>query len=246
MPTSLHELVHNVVESMSSNLLNHSTVAGDFPKEAVFQHLFLDGLARFTKADCSICPELSKIFRDPNSGGSDSVPGEIDFYLNGNLCWGIELLVNGIGTGEHLSRFSTTGKYFPLGVADYVVVDLCRNKSGGQPPNIARHPKRITVFFKDDKFESAQCLFGSAETINFTYIHQCMSSSAVWLMNESMLKRFSIASKKLCVGLPNVDPAKIAIKVLAGLYSGVTTVQLDQLAAEDAIALQSIRAQILA
>ncbi|TPX74549.1 hypothetical protein CcCBS67573_g04185 [Chytriomyces confervae] len=162
MPTSLHELVHNVVESMSSN---RSTVAGDFPKEAVFQHLFLDGLARFTKADCSICPELSKIFRDPNSGGSDSVPGEIDFYLNGNLCWGIELLVNGIGTGEHLSRFSTTGKYFPLGVADYVVVDLCRNKSGGQPPNIARHPKRITVFFKDDKFESAQCLFGSAETI---------------------------------------------------------------------------------
>ncbi|KAJ3222405.1 ribonucleotide-diphosphate reductase subunit rnr1 [Chytriomyces hyalinus] len=46
--------------------------------------------------------------------------------------------------------------------------------------------------------------------------------------------------EKLCVGLPNVDPAKIAIKVLAGLYSGVTTVQLDQLAAEDAIALQSI------
>ncbi|TPX71022.1 hypothetical protein CcCBS67573_g06320 [Chytriomyces confervae] len=162
MPTSLHELVHNVVESMSSN---RSTVAGDFPKEAVFQHLFLDGLARFTKADCSICPELSKIFRDPNSGGSDSVRGEIDFYLNGNLRWGIELLVNGIGIGEHLSRFSTSGKYFPLGVADYVVVDLRRNKSGGQPPNIARHPKRITVFFKDDKFESAQCLFGSAETI---------------------------------------------------------------------------------
>ncbi|KAI8823202.1 hypothetical protein BJ741DRAFT_634842 [Chytriomyces cf. hyalinus JEL632] len=135
MPTSLHELVHNVVESMSSNLLNRSTVAGDFPKEAVFQHLFLDGLARFTKADCSICPELSKIFRDPNSGGSDSC------------------------------SFSTSGKYFPLGVADYVVVDLRRNKSGGQPPNIARHPKRITVFFKDDKFESAQCLFGSAETI---------------------------------------------------------------------------------
>ncbi|KAI8842176.1 ribonucleotide reductase [Chytriomyces cf. hyalinus JEL632] len=46
--------------------------------------------------------------------------------------------------------------------------------------------------------------------------------------------------EKLCIGLPNVDPAKIAIKVLAGLYSGVTTVQLDQLAAEDAIALQSI------
>ncbi|KAJ3221443.1 hypothetical protein HDU78_000485, partial [Chytriomyces hyalinus] len=96
-PTSLHDLVRNVVESMSSNLLNYSTVAGDFPKDAVFQHLFLDGLARFTKADCSICLELLKIFRDPNSGGSGSVPGEIDFYLNRQLCWGIELLINGVG-----------------------------------------------------------------------------------------------------------------------------------------------------
>ncbi|KAJ3399638.1 hypothetical protein HDU80_007706 [Chytriomyces hyalinus] len=165
MPTSLHELVRNVVESMSSNLLHHSAVAGDFPKEAVIQHLFLDGLARFTKADCSICSELSKTFRDPNSGGSGSVPGEIDFYLNGQLRWGIELLVNGVGIGENLSRFSPTGKYFPLGMTDYVVVDFRRNKSEGEPPNIARHPKRITVFFKDDKFESAQCLFGSDETI---------------------------------------------------------------------------------
>ncbi|KAJ3291264.1 hypothetical protein HDU76_007305 [Blyttiomyces sp. JEL0837] len=78
-PASLHELVRNVVGSMSSNLLKHSTVPGEFPKEAVFQHMFTEGLARFTKANCSICPELSKVFPDPNSNVSGAIAGEIDF-----------------------------------------------------------------------------------------------------------------------------------------------------------------------
>ena len=39
--------------------------------------------------------------------------------------------------------------------------------------------------------------------------------------------------KKLCYGLnPLVDPTKVAIKVIEGLFDGVTTTQLDNLAAE--------------
>ncbi|KAJ3194109.1 hypothetical protein HDU82_002567, partial [Entophlyctis luteolus] len=95
-PTSLHELVRNVIGSMSSNLLAQSTVADDFPKETVFQHLFLNDV-------------------------SGIVPDEIDFYLNGELRWGIEVLICRDGVGEHLSRFAPTGKYFQLGVTDYAV-----------------------------------------------------------------------------------------------------------------------------
>jgi hypothetical protein len=43
---------------------------------------------------------------------SGSVSGEIDFYLNGKLRWGIELLVGGDGIGEHLSRFRQLGSTF--------------------------------------------------------------------------------------------------------------------------------------
>ncbi|KAJ3327897.1 hypothetical protein HDU76_010942 [Blyttiomyces sp. JEL0837] len=76
MPASLHELIRNVIASMSSSELKHCTAPGEFPNEAVFQR---------------------------------AVTGETDFYLGGELCWGIELLFNGDGTGEHLSRFSSTG-----------------------------------------------------------------------------------------------------------------------------------------
>lgn len=160
-PSSLVELIRNVVSSMSATILANSTEPGDFPKEAVFQHLFMEGLASFTPPDCSICPELSKIFPSTtNSNTKQNIQGEIDFYLNGSLRWGIELLVNGDGIGEHISRFTPpNGKYVALAVSDYTVVDFRRN-SIGRPTNILRHSNRITVFFKDDDYSMAQCIFG--------------------------------------------------------------------------------------
>ena len=119
----------------------------------------MDGIARYTVPDCSICPELSKVFPARDSDVSDSIAGEIDFYLNGSLRWGIELLVNGSGIGEHLERFTPDGKYAPLNMRDYAVVDLRRSGKSGAPTNVERHPNRITVFF-DDNFKVAQCLFG--------------------------------------------------------------------------------------
>lgn len=100
-----------------------------FPKEAVFQHLFMEGLARFASPECYICPELSRIFPNDTQPGEliytvyklkiiafysnnvstcieGAIDGEIDLYLNGSLRWGIELSVNGIGIGEHMARVS--------------------------------------------------------------------------------------------------------------------------------------------
>jgi hypothetical protein len=160
-PSSLRELIRKVVSSMSSTVLKNSTLSGDFPKEAVFQHLFMEGLILHTTPGCSICPELSKIFPlDTNLNSQHSITGEIDFYLNGNLRWGIELLVNGAGIGEHLSRFTPPdGKYVPLSVKDYAVVDFRTNETG-EPTNISKHPNRVSVFFKNDDYSVAQCIFG--------------------------------------------------------------------------------------
>ena len=171
VPLSLTDLVRNVVSSMSAAILKNSTRPGEFPKEAVFQHLFMEGLAAFTPPDCCICPELSKIFPSGNinSNFQQTIPGEIDFYLNGNLRWGIELLVNGDGIGEHIDRFTVpAGKYVALAVNDFAVVDF-RTNSTGQPTNISKHPKRITVFFKKDDYSIANCIFG--EELNVVQIN---------------------------------------------------------------------------
>ena len=112
----------------------------------------MQGLALFTPPECNICPELSKIF--PADGiVPGAILGEIDFYINSKLRWGIELLVNGKGISEHLSRFALpNGKYAPLEVLKYAVVDL-RVSANGMPTNVVLHENRITVFFKKGTYK---------------------------------------------------------------------------------------------
>ena len=91
-----------------------------------------------------------------------TIDREIDFYLNGSLRWGIELLVNGDGIGEHMAQFAANGKYAALAVKDYAIVDL-RCNLDGIVTNVIRKPERITVFFKVGDFSSCRCIFGLDE-----------------------------------------------------------------------------------
>ena len=163
-PSSLRELLKSVISNMSCTvLMNSAANPGDFPKESVFQRLFMEGLALYTPPYCSICFELSKIF--PSDTMDNSQEAIMDFYLNGSSRWGIELLVNGDGIGKHISRFTPpNGKYVSLAVDDYVVVDFRRNATG-QPTNISKHPNLVSVFFKNDDYSVAQCIFGEDATI---------------------------------------------------------------------------------
>lgn len=151
---------------MSATVLRQSTVGGDLTKEAAFQQLFLQGLAFSTSFDCSFCPELSKIFPKESN-----IAGEVDFYLNGRLRWGIELLVNGVGVGEHLNRFSPNGKYSALAVNDYSVVDF-RGNASGQPTNVDLFSKRISVFFKTGDYTVARCLIGQDPAVKACKLNQ--------------------------------------------------------------------------
>ncbi len=48
-----------------------------------------------------------------------------------------------------------------------------------------------------------------------------------------MFDKITSRVRKLCYGLnPIVDPVKVAMKVIEGIYDGVTTPELDSLAAE--------------
>ena len=168
-PATLDDLIKKVIASMSSSVLKNSTSPRDFPKEATFQHLFMEGIANSTTPNCSICPELSKIFPNETSGTWERIPGEIDFYLNSSLRWGIELLVNGKGISEHIDRFGENGKYFPLRASDYAVVDL-RGNDNGQITQIVPHSNRISVFFKLGDFTSCKCIFRMEDQVVDIYL----------------------------------------------------------------------------
>lgn len=169
------ELMKSVLKHMSGTTLRQSVVSssGDVPSEATFQHLLLGALEAQTPASCFICPELSKYFPPPPSqlidveGAVPEVRGRCDFYLNGELRWAIEVLINGSGVGEHISRLESNGKYVGLAYNDYVVVDF-RVNATGKPTNVMRHDRRMSVFFKQGDFSYCSVLCGveqSAERI---------------------------------------------------------------------------------
>ena len=115
---------------------------------------------KFTHRGTSVLPELSKSFISPN----DKLPGAVDFYIDGESTWGIELLVNGNEFGHHIDRFGPNGKYSLLGLSDYIVIDF-RPFNMGEIPAIMKHPKRLTVFFELGDFTQCRCIFGESKEI---------------------------------------------------------------------------------
>jgi hypothetical protein len=154
------QLVLAAVATMSANTLRNSITGSVTPKEAKFQHLFMEGLQLCTVTTTCICPELSRCFPDVDGSVNES-PGELDFYVNGELQWGIELLRDGAGIGKHIARFSERGIYASLKVKAWVVVDFRANKTG-LPTQIEALENRMTLFFKLDDFTKCTAVIHSA------------------------------------------------------------------------------------
>lgn len=92
-------------------------------------------------------------------GTNQTIAGEIDFFVDDTLRWGIELLVKGRKLKEHRDRFVGRGQYVNLECNDYIVVDFRSNASGV--------PKRMTdenvsnllsVYFKEGCYDQVTCL----------------------------------------------------------------------------------------
>lgn len=159
-------LMKSVVARMSGTTLRRSVLnsSTDVPSEATFKHLLLAALHAETPASCRICPELSKLFPPSPSHEMDvaqlpAVKGRCDYYLNGDLRWAVEALINGRGAGEHLSRLVDQDKYVGLGYTDYVVIDFRMNDTG-EPTHVRQHERRMSVFFKKGDFSFCTVLCG--------------------------------------------------------------------------------------
>jgi hypothetical protein len=131
-----------------------------FPKEAVFQHLMMTGMTANLTAQTHVYPENCIVI---DTG--DKIPGEVDFFINGDLKWGIELLIQGRKLKEHRERFIGNGKYVNLECLEYVVVDF-RGNVAGAPKKIVEKDNVITVYFKLDDYGSATCLLPNGSLHN--------------------------------------------------------------------------------
>jgi hypothetical protein len=177
-------LMKAVLARMSGAALRQSAVRAktETPSEAEVQHLLRVALEAETPASCSICPNLSTYFPPPPPQAikedraaplPSAVPGRCEFYLHGNLRWAVEVLISGHNGGggggggdggeEHVSRLLGPSQYVGLAYSDFLVVDVI-----GEPTEVHRHERRMSVFFPRDDFSFCTVLCGleaAAETI---------------------------------------------------------------------------------
>jgi len=140
-PETIEDLALGAIATMSSNVLRTSLGLQQFPKETTWQHLFMQGMQENLTSHVTVCPEFSGSFL-----GTPKIDGEVDFYVNGNLKWGLELLVLGHGIKEHLNRFAPGGAYAPINASDFLVIDFRK----GPKTTISKFQNRLSLFFSQD------------------------------------------------------------------------------------------------
>jgi hypothetical protein len=121
-----------------------------FPKEGILQHQFWRGAAMCLKMQ--LAAEVSHV--DHKNGKSNNINGEVDFWINSELKWAIELLRLGSDKGEHVNRFKENGKYQSLEPSHWRVIDF---RLHGSNPH--REENYIAVMMNKD-FRSATVRIG--------------------------------------------------------------------------------------
>ena len=175
LPQNIDDLVKKVIQTMSSSAIQNSYVNKDScPKEATFQHMWWNGLLKCTPASVHVCPELSHIYpfaATTYSTQFKKIKGAIDFFVNGKLRWGFELMVSGnkcVGESkrtEHIQRITKGGKYYRLVLNEAVVIDFRCYPSGEFPEKIRAASNLITVLFQDGDFSKCDCKFRLKEDL---------------------------------------------------------------------------------
>jgi hypothetical protein len=143
-PDNVVDLVVNSIVQISANSLKNFIGSSSFPKESILQHLMMAGITANLTSKTTVYSENSHII-----GTNDKIIGALDFFISGNLRWGVELMVQGRKLKEHRERFIGEGKYVALACSQYIVVDF-RANDDGFPRHHVENDCVITVFFNID------------------------------------------------------------------------------------------------
>lgn len=115
--------------------------------EAQWQSEFYLATAELLPRDATISPEVGRIF---------DCDGRLDFIINGNRGWGVELLRNSDKLGKHVARFESGGIYHGMvkagKVKDWAVLDFC---SPSTMPRPEHQRPRVWRIVYDEAYTSA-------------------------------------------------------------------------------------------
>jgi len=118
-PRDLEEFLENCIQRMNPKLLqgSFSKGAGGILLERAWQMEFYRVATSILPGDNVISPDVGKVF------GSD---GFLDFYVNGDLRWAIELMREGNEAAEHEDRFKKGGLYYAMRqkIKSYAILDF--------------------------------------------------------------------------------------------------------------------------
>ncbi len=147
-------------------LANSAASVGGCPTELTLQRLLMEGLLACTPASVSILSELGSYFASEDHPSGKDSDGRPDYYLDGQLRWLLEVLVQGRNMGGEKGRGEVVGgregTHVPLKWKEYLVVDF-RFGVMGEATNVQRSPKRMTVFFEQADFSQCSVVCGLGE-----------------------------------------------------------------------------------
>ena len=157
-PDTLLELVKMVVTFISASRLHDAHEEGHHqPKEATYQHVFNEALARSLPLANTFLAEKSV----PREGHAD---GSVDFFINGDVKWALELVRGRSNVAEHVARFvEDDGKYAQLGVTlNAWLVVVCHTAHNSQMKKDTT-PGVCTLYFDTAKMK-CKLVCGAEET----------------------------------------------------------------------------------
>ena len=159
-PDNLRDLIIESVRTISAKRLRDAVQSGALPKEAAFQQLMNEAMSSQLPARYAIIPEYNTVAADSQDPSAKPVSGELDFYVNSDKQWCIEMLRAGKGVGEHLDLLKSTpdnngkkGKYRKVLTKEYYVID-CRGPKLQR--GAALEDNKCTLYFEED-FSSCVC-----------------------------------------------------------------------------------------
>ena len=108
-PPSIEVLVMEAVSSMSATRLRGCVRQRPLSQGGSVPATFNEAMSRHLPRRNIIIPELNT----KAEVGGETKSGELDFYINSDLKWALELLREGDSVGEHLSRFHPKSRKVP-------------------------------------------------------------------------------------------------------------------------------------
>jgi len=120
-PLSLYDFMVDAIRMMNPDVFKSqfAVLRSGTLSEAVWSREFYRVATALLPEKCVISPEVRAL-----SGAQIYYSGSLDYYVDGELQWLIELLVGGSKLGGHVKRFEVDGIYKTLPIKDAIVVDF--------------------------------------------------------------------------------------------------------------------------